>query len=53
MALAQRLLAEQAPWLTLARTQLTVFATQRVDGVRAHGLYGIGIYRGLDLRVVR
>jgi ABC-type transport system substrate-binding protein len=52
-ALIQRRLAEQAPWLTLARTQLTVFSTQRVDGVRAHGLYGIGIYRGLDLRVVR
>ena len=27
------------------------FSTQRVEGVRAHGLYGIGIYRGLDLRV--
>jgi peptide/nickel transport system substrate-binding protein len=52
-ALIQRRLAAQAPWLTLARTQLTVFSTQRVDGVRAHGLYGIGIYRGLDLRVVR
>ncbi len=49
----QRRLAEQAPWLTLARNQLAVFSTQRVEGARAHGLYGIGIYRGLDLRVVR
>ena len=49
----QRQLAEQAPWLTLARTQLMVFSTNRVEGVRAHGLYGIGIYKGLDLRVVR
>ncbi|WP_249680963.1 ABC transporter substrate-binding protein [Roseococcus pinisoli] len=53
VANVQRQMAEEAPWLTLARLQLSVFSTNRVEGVRAHGLYGIGIYKGLDLRVVR
>ena len=47
----QRQLAQEAPWLTLARSQMLVFAGPRVTGARAHGLYGIGIYKGLDLRV--
>ena len=51
LALLQRRLAEEAPWLTIARSQLSVFSTRRVEGARAHGLYGIGLYRGLDLRV--
>ena len=51
LAQLQRRLAEESPWLTLARSQLNVFSTRRVDGARAHGLYGIGLYRGLDLRV--
>ena len=51
LALVQRQLAEASPWLTLARSQMNVFSTPRVTGVRAHGLYGIGVYKGLDLRV--
>lgn len=47
----QRQLAQEAPWLTLARSQMLVFSGPRVTGARAHGLYGIGIYKGLDLRV--
>jgi peptide/nickel transport system substrate-binding protein len=49
----QRQLAEQSPWLTIARTQLNLFASNRVQGVRAHGLYGAGIYKALDMRTVR
>jgi peptide/nickel transport system substrate-binding protein len=49
----QRQLAQEAPWLTVARTPMVVFSANRVTGVRAHGLYGIGIYKGLDIRTVR
>ncbi len=52
-ALVQRQLAEQAPWLTVARTSLTLFSSNRVQGVRAHGLYGAGLYKLLDVRTVR
>ncbi|WP_237213131.1 ABC transporter substrate-binding protein [Falsiroseomonas oryziterrae] len=53
LANVQRQLAEEAPWLTIAREQLFVASSNRVSGVRAHGLYGIGVYKGLDIRVVR
>jgi peptide/nickel transport system substrate-binding protein len=53
LANVQRQLAEEAPWLTIAREQLFVAHSNRVAGVRAHGLYGIGVYKGLDIRVVR
>jgi peptide/nickel transport system substrate-binding protein len=49
----QRQLAQEAPWLTVARTPMVVFSSNRVTGVRAHGLYGIGIYKGLDIRTTR
>jgi peptide/nickel transport system substrate-binding protein len=52
-ALIQRQLAEEAPWLTVARTQLNVFASNRVTGARAHGLYGAGLYKALDIRTTR
>jgi peptide/nickel transport system substrate-binding protein len=51
MANIQRQLNEAAPWLNVAHTQLNVFSTRRVEGARAHGIYGIGIFKGLDLRV--
>jgi peptide/nickel transport system substrate-binding protein len=53
LANVQRQLAEEAPWLTIAREQLFVAASNRVTGVRAHGLYGIGVYKGLDIRTTR
>lgn len=53
LANIQRQLAEQSPWLTVAREQLFVASSNRVSGVRAHGLYGIGVYKALDLRIVR
>ncbi len=53
LANVQRQLAEEAPWLTIAREQLFVAHTNRVSGLRAHGLYGVAIYKALDLRVVR
>jgi peptide/nickel transport system substrate-binding protein len=53
LALLQRKLAEEAPWLTTARENLYVTSSNRVTGVRAHGLYGIGVYKALDMRIVR
>jgi peptide/nickel transport system substrate-binding protein len=53
LANVQRQLAEEAPWLTTARENIYVAHTNRVTGVRAHGLYGIGVYKALDMRIVR
>jgi len=53
LANVQRRLAEEAPWLTTARENLYVGHSNRVSGLRAHGLYGIGIYKALDMRIVR
>jgi peptide/nickel transport system substrate-binding protein len=51
LANVQRQLAREAPWLTIAREQIFVASTQRVTGARVHGLYGIGLHSGLDMRV--
>jgi peptide/nickel transport system substrate-binding protein len=53
LANVQRQLAQESPWLPIAREQLFVATSNRVQGVRAHGLYGIGVYKGLDMRIVR
>ncbi|MGG5822213.1 ABC transporter substrate-binding protein [Falsiroseomonas sp. HW251] len=53
LANVQRQLAQEAPWLTIAREQLYLAHTNRITGLRAHGLYGVAIYKGLDMRVVR
>jgi len=53
LANVQRQLAEANVWITTAREQLFVGASNRVTGARAHGLYGVGLYKALDLRVVR
>lgn len=50
---AQRRVAEANVWLPLAREQLWVASGQRVEGVRAHGIYGVGLYKGLDIRLTR
>ncbi|NKC31295.1 ABC transporter substrate-binding protein [Falsiroseomonas selenitidurans] len=53
LANIQRQLAEESPWLTTARESLFVGVSNRVTGLRAHGLYGIGVYKALDMRVTR
>ncbi|WP_431285343.1 ABC transporter substrate-binding protein [Humitalea sp. 24SJ18S-53] len=53
LANVQRQLAEANVWITTAREQLYIGASNRVTGARAHGLYGVGMYKLLDLRVVR
>lgn len=53
IAQAQRIVAENNVWLPIAREQLWVAASQRAEGVRAHGIYGIALYKGLDIRLTR
>ena len=47
----QRQLNEASVWLNVAHNKFAVFGSNRVTGMRAHGLYGVAIYRGLDLRL--
>ena len=49
----QRRLTEANVWTPLSREQLWVASAQRVEGARAHGIYGIGLYKGLDIRLTR
>lgn len=53
IAAAQRRIASNYVWLPIARESLWVAAAQRVEGARAHGIYGIGLYKGLDIRLTR
>jgi peptide/nickel transport system substrate-binding protein len=53
MANVQRQMAQESVWLPLVREQLWVAASARAEGVRAHGIYGVGLYKGLDIRLTR
>jgi glutathione transport system substrate-binding protein len=53
IARAQRIVSEANVWLPLAREQIWVASSQRVEGVRAHGIYGVALYKGLDIRLTR
>lgn len=49
----QRILTEANVWIPLVTQQMWVVSGDRVEGVRAHGLYGAGLYKGLDLTLKR
>jgi peptide/nickel transport system substrate-binding protein len=53
IAEAQRIVAGNHVWLPIARDQIWVASSPRVEGVRAHGIYGVALYKGLDLRLTR
>jgi peptide/nickel transport system substrate-binding protein len=53
IAQVQKIVAENNVWFPIARENLYVAASQRVEGARAHGIYGAGLYKGLDLRLTR
>jgi peptide/nickel transport system substrate-binding protein len=53
IAEAQRIIAQNNVWLPIARENLWVAASQRTEGARAHGIYGVGLYKGLDIRLTR
>ncbi len=45
----QKRVMEESVWLPLVHDALYVAATNRLEGVKAHGLYGVSLYKGLDL----
>ncbi|UFN50019.1 ABC transporter substrate-binding protein [Roseomonas sp. OT10] len=49
----QRRLTEANVWTPLSREQLWIASAQRVEGARAHGIYGVGLYKMLDIRLTR
>lgn len=53
IANAQRIVAEANVWFPVAREQLWLASSTRTEGVRAHGIYGVGLYKGLDIRLTR
>jgi glutathione transport system substrate-binding protein len=53
IAEAQRIVARNNVWVPIAREQIWVASSQRTEGVRAHGIYGVALYKGLDIRVTR
>jgi ABC-type transport system substrate-binding protein len=50
---AQRQLTVANVWLTLVSQPMWVASTDRVEGVRPHGIYGAGLYKGLDIKLKR
>ena len=51
LANVQRQVTEANVWVPLVREQLWVASAKRVAGARAHGMYGVGVYKGLDITV--
>jgi ABC-type transport system substrate-binding protein len=49
----QRQLTEANVWIPLVREQLWLASSKRTQGARAHGLYGIGLYKGLDITLAK
>ncbi len=50
---AQRRITAANVWVPIAREQLWIAASARTEGVRPHGIYGVGLYKGLDIRLTR
>lgn len=53
LAKLQRKLTEANVWVPLSSEPMWLITTDRVEGARAHGLYGGGIYKGLDMKLTR
>ncbi len=51
LASVQRQLTEASVWIPLVREQLWLASSKRTQGARAHGIYGVGLYKGLDITV--
>ncbi|KFC67273.1 putative ABC transporter, substrate binding subunit [Bosea sp. LC85] len=49
----QTQLTEANVWVPLVSQPLWVVSGDRVEGVRAHGVYGAGLYKGLDIKLKR
>ena len=51
MSRLQQQLYDAAVWIPIVHEEMFVSATKRLSGVRAHGIYGCGLYKGLDLKL--
>jgi glutathione transport system substrate-binding protein len=49
LAHVQERVTENNVWIPLVREQLWLASSRRTQGARAHGIYGVGIYKGLDI----
>lgn len=52
-AAVQKIIAEEALLIPLVHEKLFLFSTDRVQGVRVHGIYNSALYKGLDIEVVQ
>jgi peptide/nickel transport system substrate-binding protein len=53
LAHVQEQVTEADVWIPLSREQLWLASSKRVQGARAHGIYGVGIYKGLDISLTK
>jgi peptide/nickel transport system substrate-binding protein len=53
LASVQEKLTENNVWIPLVREQLWLASSKRTLGARAHGIYGIGVYKGLDISLAK
>jgi glutathione transport system substrate-binding protein len=53
IAEAQRIVSAANVWFPIAREQIWVASSMRAEGIRAHGIYGVALYKGLDIRLTR
>ncbi len=53
IAQVQRAVTQGNAWIPVAHENLYLAASQRVQGARAHGIYGVALYKGLDIRLTR
>lgn len=52
-AAIQKTIVEEALVIPLVHEKLFLFSTDRVKGVRVHGIYNSALYKGLDIEVVK
>jgi ABC-type transport system substrate-binding protein len=53
LANVQQRVTENNVWIPLVREQLWVASSKRTVGARAHGIYGVGVYKGLDISLAK
>ncbi len=53
LADVQERLTENSVWIPLVREQLWLASSKRTIGARAHGIYGVGLYKGLDISLAK
>jgi peptide/nickel transport system substrate-binding protein len=53
LADVQERLTDANVWIPLVREQLWVASSARTIGARAHGIYGVGVYKGLDISLTK